>query len=292
MKRHYMNFAPVLFVFLWSTGFIGTKLGIPYAEPLTFLFVRFFIASTLLLLLVPILKEPWIRNGWHMAHSAVVGVLLHGCYLGGVFIAIDRGVDAGFSSLVVGLQPLFTVLLASVWLNESITQRKMLGIILGLLGVLVVVVDRGFSVQGLDGIGFAFCLLALMGITTATLYQKRYCADIPMVSGAAVQYLAVAIVVLPMALVIENNHIQWTPTFIFALGWLVIVLSMGAVLLLMLLLRRGEAGNVASYFYLVPPVVAVEAWLLFDEQLTPIAMMGFVLCALGVALVVRQPLRR
>lgn len=286
-----MAYAPWLFVFLWSTGFIGTKLGIPYAEPLTFLFVRFLGASILLLVLVPVFKEPWIRRWSHLGHASVVGVLLHGFYLGGVFIAIDRGVDAGFSALVVGLQPLCTVLLAALWLKESITQRKLLGILLGLMGVMVVVFDRGFSVQGLDKIGFAFCLFALLGITTATLYQKRFCADIPMVSGAAVQYLAVALVVLPLALRFEDNHIQWAPTFLFALSWLVLVLSLGAVLLLMLLLRHGEAGNVASLFYLVPPIVAVEAWLLFEEALSVIAILGFVMCALGVALVVRQPLR-
>lgn len=288
MRARIVAFAPVLFVFLWSTGFIGTKLGIPYAEPLTFLLLRFSIASALLFALVPILKEPLIRHSKQLAHAAVVGVLLHGFYLGGVFSAIDRGVDAGFSALVVGLQPLFTVLLAAIWLKESITGRKFLGIMLGLLGVLVVVFDRGLSVQGLDSIGFALCLFALFGITIATLYQKRFCADIPMVSGAAVQYLAVSVLLLPLSLLLEEGSIQWAPTFLFALGWLVIVLSLGAVLLLMYLLRQGEAGNVASLFYLVPPIVAVEAWLLFDEQLSAVAVFGFALCAVGVALVVRH----
>ncbi len=286
-----MAYAPWLFVFLWSTGFIGTKLGIPFAAPLTFLCVRLSIASALLFVLVPLLKEPWIRSASHVAHAAIVGILLHGFYLGGVFIAIDRGVDAGFSALVVGLQPLCTVLLASVWLKESITRRKLIGILLGLLGVTVVVFDRGLSVQGLDSAGFVFCLLALFGITTATLYQKRFCTDIPMVCGAAVQYLAVSAVLLPLSLLFEDNHIQWTPTFLFALSWLILVLSLGAVLLLMLLLRQGEAGNVASLFYLVPPIVAVESWLLFGETLSAVSALGFVLCAAGVALVVRQSLR-
>jgi len=289
MKIHYTAVAPVLFVFLWSTGFIGTKLGIPYAEPLTFLTVRLSIASVLLFVLVPLLKEPWIGSGINIVHASVVGVLLHGCYLGGVFIAIDRGVDAGFSALVVGLQPLCTVLFAFVLLNESLTGRKLMGILLGLLGVVIVTADRGLSVAGLDGVGFAFCLLALVGITAATLYQKRFGSDVPMISGAAVQYLAVSVVLLPLALIFENNTIQWTATFVFALSWLIIVLSLGAVLLLMFLLRKGEAGNVASLFYLVPPIVAVEAWALFDEKLTTVGMVGFVLCAAGVALVVRQP---
>jgi len=196
---------------------------------------------------------------------------------------------AGFSALIVGLQPLVTVLLASVWLNESITAQKLSGLAAGLLGVVLVLLDRGIGIQGIDVIGWFFCFFALMGITLGTLYQKRYCASIPLVSGAAVQYVAVSLALFPLTFMFESRSLEWTPTFIFALGWLVLVLSLGAVLLLMYLLRHGEAGQVASLFYLVPPIVALEAWLLFGEQLSALAIAGFVLCAMGVALVV-QPL--
>jgi len=283
MNRWMRALAPWLFVFLWSTGFIGSKLGAPYAEPLTFLFIRFVLAALLLVALVPILKEVWPNSLSQVMHASVVGVLLHGCYLGAVFIAIDRGVDAGFTALVVGAQPLLTVALAALWLNEAVNGRKLVGIAAGLAGISLVIIDRGISVQGVDTTGLLFCTIALIGITVGTLYQKRFCAAIPLVSGAAVQYVAVAVVLLPIALVFETQTITWAPTFIFALTWLVLVLSLGAVLLLMHLLSRGEAGQVASLFYLVPPVVAVQAWVLFDEQLTSLALIGFVSCAVGVA---------
>ncbi len=295
LPEWFSKWAPVLFVFLWSTGFIGSKFGAPYAEPLTFLFVRFVIAAVLLSLLVPLFKEPWLQTWSQVWHAAVVGVLLHGFYLGGVFIAIDRGVDAGFSALIVGLQPLLTVMLAALWLREVITRSKMMGIVAGLVGVVLVLADSGLSVTGLknlDSIGLVFCLFALIGITLGTLYQKRFCHDIPLVSGAVVQYAAVALVLFPLTKLFETQTLVWSPTFVFALMWLVIVLSLGAVLLLMQLLRRGEAGQVASLFYLVPPIVALEAWLLFDERLTLIGVCGFILCAAGVALVVREPRQR
>lgn len=286
-------------MFLWSTGFIGSKLGAPYAEPLTFLCVRFAIAAVLLALLVPMLKESWLRSWSQAGHAAVVGLLLHGLYLGGVFIAIDRGVNASFSALIVGLQPLLTVLLAAVWLKEPLSTLKIAGIALGLVGVALVINDPGSiitdpaavlnakDVATLDTLGIAFCVLALVGITVGTLYQKRYCGQIPLVSGAVVQYAAVAIVLYPMMMAFEHEPLQWSPTFIFAMVWLVVVLSLGAVLLLMRLLREGEAGQVASLFYLVPPLVAVEAWLLFDEQIGWVGIAGFVFCAGGVATVIK-----
>jgi len=228
------------------------------------------------------------RAGIAIVHASVVGVLLHGCYLGGVFVAIDRGVDAGFSALVVGLQPLATVALAAVILREVITVRKTIGVLCGLFGVCLVLYDRGIGVHGVDAYGLLFCIGSLLGITLGTLYQKRFCGDVPALSGAAVQYIAAVAVLLPLTFVFETRSLHWTPTFIFAMGWLVLVLSLGAVLLLMYLIRQGEAGQVASYFYMVPPLVAFEAWLLFDEQLSVLAVAGFGACALGVALIVRS----
>lgn len=288
LVRSQSHWPSLLFVFLWSTGFIGSKYGVAYAEPLTLLTIRSAIAALLLAILVPLLKEPWPRSWQQFFSAALVGVLLHGVYLGGVFSAIDRGIDAGFSALVVGLQPLLTVLLAAVWLKEALTAVKLLGIFLGLTGVILVLLDRGVAfegVQAMDAVGLVFCIAALVGITVGTLYQKRFCSDVPLVSGAAVQYASVVVVLYPISLMFETQQIDWTPTLVGALAWLVLVLSIGAVLLLMQLLRRGEAGQVASLFYLVPPIVAVEAWLLFDERLSTLGIMGFALCVAGVALV-------
>jgi len=289
VNQQWTRWAPVLFVFLWSTGFIGSKLGAPFAEPLTFLTLRFAIAAVLLLILVPLLRESWPHSIVHIVHASVVGVLLHGCYLGGVFVAIDRGVDAGFSALVVGLQPLATVALATVMLNEVITRRKTIGVLCGLAGVCLVLYDRGIGINGVDSYGLLFCVGSLFGITFGTLYQKRFCGDVPALSGSAVQYIAAVLMLLPLMFVFETRTIQWTPTFIFAMSWLVLVLSLGAVLLLMYLIRQGEAGQVASYFYMVPPLVAFEAWILFNEQLSLLAVAGFGACAMGVAIIVRSP---
>jgi len=282
------RWAPWVFVFLWSTGFIGSKLGAPYAEPLTFLCVRFAIAAVILTALVPVLKEAWPKSKAQWLHAAVVGILLHGVYLGGVFIAIDRGVDAGLSALIVGLQPCVTVVLAALWLKESVTVGKTLGIIAGLTGVSLVVFDKGLGLQGIDFPGVLFCIAALFGITVGTLYQKRYCTSVPMLSGAVAQYAAVAALLFPLTFMFETRTIVWAPQFIFALLWLILILSLGAVLLLMYLLKHGEAGKVASLFYLVPPLVAVEAWVLFNERLSLVAVAGFVCCVVGVALVVRD----
>jgi len=283
------RWAPALFVFLWSTGFVVSKLGAPFSEPLTFLALRFAIAAAALLVLVPLLKEEWPGSLSHVGHAGVVGVLLHGCYLGGVFVAIDRGVDAGFTALVVGLQPLLTVALAAVVLQEALTTRKMSGIFFGLIGVSLVLFDQGIGFQSINGGDIVFCIIGLLGITLGTLYQKRFCATVPAVSGAAVQYIAAVLVLTPLTFLFEAHTLHWTPALIFAMGWGVLVLSLGAVLLLLQLIRQGEAGQVASYFYMVPPLVALEAWLLFDEQLSWLSAAGFVACALGVALIVRSP---
>lgn len=277
--------AAPLFVLLWSTGFIGAKYGLPYAEPLTFLSVRFAIAGVLIGLWVFATRAAWPSRG-QVPHLLFVGALLHGVYLGGVFTAIWLGVEAGVSALIVSMQPILSAVLARWWLGERMTAVQWFGLALGFGGVALVVQQKIGAGVG-DWRGLALCLAGLVAISVATLHQKKHLAGAPMRAGTAVQYLGALCVVVPLSLTFETREIAWTGDFVFALGWLVLVLSIGAVGLLMVLIGRGAASKVASLFFLVPPCTAVIAWLLFGETLGPVAILGVVLAVSGVALVMR-----
>ena len=278
--------APTLFVLLWSTGFIGAKYGLPYAEPFSFLALRLFIACALLAPAIVLLKKPWPTRP-QVRHAAVAGVLLHASYLGGVFWAIKTGMPAAVAALIVGLQPIGTAVLARAVLGEVVGMRRWLGLALGLGGVVLVVGSRMQT-----GIGdvtmpaLLSTLVALTGITLGTVYQKRFGGETPLLSGTLVQYAASGSVLAVLAFTLETRIFTWTPAFIFALAWLVLVLSFGAVLLLLWLLGRSAALSVSSLFYLVPVVTALEAFFLFGERLGGAAYGGMLVAVLGVALVV------
>jgi len=276
--------APV-FVLLWSTGFIGAKFGLPYAEPLTFLSIRFGIVVALMLLWVLASRADW-PTGAQARALLFVGALLHGVYLGGVFTAIWLGVEAGVAALIVCMQPILSALLARVMLGERMTQMQWAGLCIGLAGAGLVVSRKLGGGIG-DWSGLALCIAGLFGISIATIYQKKHCADAPMRSGAVFQYLGAVMVVAPLAFAFETREVSWTVEFLFALGWLIIVLSLGAVGLLMTLIKRGEASKVASLFFLVPPCTALIAWGLFGETLGVLAAFGMLLTVIGVAMVMR-----
>lgn len=275
---------PGLFVFLWSTGFIGAKFGLPYAEPLTFLALRFAVVVALLLALIAATGAPWPRDVRQIAHIALAGLLVHATYLGGVFASISLGVDAGVSALIVGVQPVLTALLAGPLLGERVTARQWTGLALGSAGVGLVVWRKLGLGEG-TAFGMALSVVALLGITAGTLYQKRFCAGMDLRTGSLVQFVASLAVIGPLALLLEENEIAWIGAFAFALFWMTVVMSLGAITLLMLLIRRGEASRVASLFFLVPPTTALLAWPLFGETLGPVALAGMALAAAGVALV-------
>jgi drug/metabolite transporter (DMT)-like permease len=274
---------PALFVVLWSTGFIGAKLGLPHAGPLTFLALRYGLAAGLLVLVALVVRAPWPRRPAEIGHYAVAGLLVHGVYLGGVYVGISFGVEAGVSALIVGLQPLLTAALAGVVLGERVTARQWAGLGLGLLGV-ALVLGRKLGEGPGDALGSLACVAALLGTTAGTLYQKRHCAGMDLRTGNVVQFAAAGLVTALLALLFEDGHIVWTADFVFALLWLVFVLSLGAVSLLYVLIRRGAAAQVASLFFLVPPCTALMAWPLFGETLGPVALIGMVLTAAGVAM--------
>ncbi|MGI8529678.1 MAG: DMT family transporter [Geodermatophilaceae bacterium] len=283
--------APAIFVLLWSTGFIGAKYGLPYAEPFTLLALRLVVAAALLGALAVLTRSPAPRTRAQFGRSAVSGVLLHTAYLGGVFWAIDHGVPAGVAAVVVSLQPVLVAALAGVLLGERLAPIQWIGLALGITGVLLVLAP-GLSAGGLTIAGVAACLAALAGGTVGTLHQKRYGDGIPLLSGTAVQYAAAGLVLAVAAVSTETMTIRWTGQFVAAFVWLVLVLSLGAVLLLLFLLRRGSASEVSTLFYLVPPATAIEAYLVFGEQLAELSILGIGVATVGVALVLRPPRRR
>lgn len=279
------RFYPVLFVFLWSTGFIGAKYGLPYAEPLSFLLVRYVLVITLMLLFALATRAPWPKAPAQWVQIGVSGVLVHAVYLGGVFVAIKHGLPAGVTALVVGMQPLLTALGAGWLLGEQVSGRQWGGLALGFVGVGLVVSGKFGDVS--LGPMLIPALVALLGITAGTLYQKRFCAQFDLRTGSVIQFVPTAILTAIAVALFEEFHIEWTPDFIFALGWLVLVLSLGAISLLNLLIRGGSAVNVASLFYLTPLSTALIAWLVFGEKLTLTAAVGMLLAVSGVYLVAR-----
>lgn len=279
---------PLLFVFLWSTGFVGAKMGLPSAEPFTFLAIRMVLAVVLIAMLIPFLKPQWPSRLLPYIHFSVVGVLVHGMYLGGVFVAIYQGMPSAIAAIIVGLQPIMTSILATLWLKESLTTVKVFGLLLGFAGVALVVSNQLADVSSISLLPLIFTASSLLCISVGTIYQKRYCSQYDLLSSVFVQYIANLFFMLCLAFVFESREIHWTGSFVFALGWLVVVLSLGAVLLLMWLIRHGEAGSVASLFYLVPPFTAIEAWLLFGESFSGVGIIGLCLCVAGVALVVTK----
>jgi len=273
---------PGLFVLLWSTGFIAAKYGLPYAPPYAFLAWRFALVAGLMVVVALATRAAWPKSLREYADLAVVAILVHALYLGGVFVSLDGGMAAGTSAMLVGLQPLLTVVLAHLWMKESVSARQWTGLALGLAGVYFVVrhkIDFSGDLRGLVP-----SAVALAGISVGTLYQKRRCAHVDLRSGSAVQFTVCALLFVPLALALDTRAVQWTGNFVFALSWSVLVLSVGAITLLYWLLRHGAAANVARLFYLVPPVTALEAYLLFGETLDAWALIGMVLICLGVML--------
>ncbi|HTQ81644.1 MAG TPA: DMT family transporter [Pseudolabrys sp.] len=282
--------APAAFVVLWSSGFIGAKFGLPYIEPLTFLALRM-IFVVLILGAIALVVRARLPDGAEIGHSMVVGSLVHGLYLGGVFVAISQGVPAGISALIPGLQPMLMSTIANRFMGEAVTRRQWFGLALGLIGVALVLHDRSIAGSG-TWLGWSASLVSLIGITLGTLYQKRFCGAIDWRTGNLLQYVTAGILFGLGAFVFETREIHWRAELIFALAWLVLVMSLGAVGLMYWLIRRSAATGFASLFYLVPAVTALMAYVLFGEKLDVLSIAGMLICAVGVVLVSRGTLAR
>ena len=289
LRARLIPFIPLIFVLLWSTGFIGAKYGLPYIEPFNMLFIRMLLTLAVFMALMALFKSKW-PTGRQGVHQLVSGSLVHAAYLGGVFAAIKWDMPAGVVAIVVGLQPLLTALIGRIWFKQSLATVQLLGLVLGLVGVSMVLVGgKEIGDLSLRPEAIAAAIIALLGISIGTLYQKRFGAGVDLMAGSFFQYLATAFWMGLLAFSMETREVIWSLDLIMALGWLVFGLSVSAVLLLMYMIREGESARVASYFYLVPPVTVVEAWLLFDEALGVFALIGIFITVLGVYLVLKSP---
>jgi drug/metabolite transporter (DMT)-like permease len=278
------RFIPASFVVLWATGFIGARYAMPWAEPFTFLAIRFVIAAILFAGLAVLLGSARATRD-EALHATGAGVLIHGVYLGAVFWAIHRGMPAGFSALIVGLQPLITAVLAGRFLGEAILPRHWAGLAVGLVGVVIVLWPKlGAVGGGVTAATLTASLVSVLGMSAGTIWQKRYASGGDLVSATMWQYVGGSIVTILGSLAFETRAITVNGELIFALAWLVLVLSVGAIFLLMVMIRDGEMSKVASLFYLVPAVTAIIAWMLFDEQLNLLQIAGMAIATLGVGL--------
>ena len=278
---------PALFVILWSTGYVVVRIAMADAGPVRFLFWRFGVAAVLLAAAAVLVRAPWAARPIDYGHMALVGLLVHGIGLGGVWVALDLGVEAGVAALVMGTQPLITAALAVSLIGERIDRRMAAGLALGFLGVTLVIHHRLAGVG--DPGGLAATVAAVVAMTLGVLYQKRRCAHIDLVTGSAVQLAFAGLACLVVAGWIDDRPVEWTLRIVAVLGWSVLVLSIAAVLLLYRLLRRGDASRVSSLLYLVPPVTTLMAWAAFGETLAPLALGGMALTVAGVALVAAGP---
>jgi len=281
----------MFFVLLWSSGFIVAKFGLPYAPPLTFILIRFLGVLAVLVPAVLLLRAPWPDMG-KIGHIAVAGLLVQAGYLIGVWCAIKQGMPAGLSALIVGMQPILTAFAAPL-IGEKVLPRQWLGLLFGIGGVALVVAAK-IQLVGLSTPAILLCGMALVCITSGTLYQKHHCPQFDLRVGTVIQFAASAVLVLPLAMIFEGlgpdfAAVHWTPRFIGALLWSIFGVSICAIFLLFALIRRNDATQVTSLLYLTPPTTAIMAWLMFGEAFNALGMAGMALAVTGVIFVVRKP---
>ena len=295
---------PMVFVLIWSTGFIVAKFGLPYAPPLTFLTIRYVLSIACFLVWIKISGAVWPSERAQMWHLGVSGVLVHAGYLGGVWVAIKYGMGSGLVALLVGFQPILTAL----WLtyntdsttknqqqsllkmpvaSNPVTKRQWLGLLLGLAGLVLVVARKFNDTSEVSALTLGASMLALISITVGTLYQKRYVQPTDVRTANVIQLIAALLVTMPLTL-FEQEAIVWNASFVASMAWAVLALTLGGSSLMFMLVQRGAATSVTSLLYLVPPTTALMAWFLFNESITTVTLLGIALTAVGVSLVVRQ----
>lgn len=276
------RYAPAVFVALWSTGFIVARYGTRDSGPLTFLCVRMFIAAGLLWVIASLTGAPRMTQSSRLA-APLVGVFMHAAYLGGVFVAIDHGLPSGLTALIAGLHPVATCVAARVFLKESLSGKQIFGVFLGLIGVCAVVLEKLQDTNGGVTITAMIAMaISVTGLTVGTIIQRALGKEMPLLRGTATQYLASGVVLAVAALFNEHWQISFTPQTIFSMIWAVVVLSLGAVLIMMVLLARHSASRVSSLFFLTPALSTIEGGILFGERLGWLAIIGLVIAIIGV----------
>ncbi len=285
------SFAPIIFVLLWSTGFIGAKYILPYAEPFVFLTIRYFFATLILVLIAKAIGES-LRITWsQVKQSMLVSVFLHVIYIGGVFYAVFIDIPAGITAVIVSLQPILVSTIAIPLLNEKLSYKQIFGLLLGFIGVVFLLIPKLFDGDfsfGFSTVGIICCLLALFGTTTGYLLQKKGGAEIPFLAGTAVQFVTATVIFAIASIIFEPLKVYVTIEFLLALFWIVVALSIGSIFLLFYLLRNDSASSVSSLYYLVPPLTAIQAYFFFGETIKPIGLLGMALAAIGTLIVTNQ----
>lgn len=283
------KYVPFIFVALWSTGFIGAQYGLQFAEPATFLLLRM-IANIIIFIALLFIFKSHLPRGKEAIHSLIAGILIHGFYLGGTYQAISLGMSAGLCALLVGIQPILTAVLLVNFGKQRLLPLQWVGLFLGLLGItLVLQGNMEWQDTSNQYTAYLFAFIALIGITFGTLYQKKYCQNSDLIGSMVWQYSAASLVFLPVALLNETMVVTWNAQFIFGLMWLVLVVSVTAILLLLYMIKQGDSSSVASTFYLIPPMTAFQAWIIFGEHFDTQGAVGFALAAVAVYLVIRKP---
>jgi drug/metabolite transporter (DMT)-like permease len=289
MNRLFSAGAPFLFVVLWSSGFIVARLVAPHADPLTFTSARFVIVIALLAMLAVVSRAPWPKTPRAIGANAVSGILLHGLYLGGVFWAVKHGLPAGIAGLFSGLQPLVTAMVAKPLLGETVGLKRWIGILLGFSGAALVLGPKLGAVEGaIPAAALIVAGIAFAGFTAGTIWQKRTGAQMDLRTGNVVQFSAALVPVALVAWLTEEGRLDPAPELFAGMFWSVFGLSIGAIMLLLVLIRRGAVVQTASLLYLVPPVTALMAWIGFGETLNLIQLIGMGIAAFGVAMATRQ----
>ena len=292
----FVRLSPLLFVLIWSTGFIAAKYSMQHADPFVFLCLRMMLTTLALIPILCLFGVTLPRKFWPYRHDMVTGVLLHCCYLGFVFWPIKEGMPSGIVAIIIGIQPILTMVLASIYIAESFTIKKLISLTVGFVGVAIVILGKfGLGLIDDDGLGLipiGMCLLSLLSASSSIIYQKKFCDQSNLLIGVLMQYVAATVATAIFAVMFgESWQVAWSPSFAIALTWQVFGLSIGGVVLLMSIIKLGEASRISSMFYLVPPLVVVEAHYLFNETLNFISIAGMALCVAGIYFVNRPALK-
>ena len=286
-RRWLVTSAPVIFVLLWSTGYLSSRIIRPYVEPLSFSALRFAAASLIFFALVIARGGTWPRERSDWWHLIVCGVLIQGLFITGMMVAVTGGLDMGIAALVGGMQPVLTAFFAMLWLHESLNRRQVYGFFFGFIG-LAMVIYQSLNLGKVPVGALLMSVIAVLGITLGTIYQKRYVVSVDLLSGTAIQFFAACIPVSLLALIFESGHIAWNFPVIATAIWLVLAQSVGAVLILYAMIRAGAVSRVSSLFYLIPPICALEGYIIFGETLTALQLVGIFVVTISVLMIVRQ----
>jgi drug/metabolite transporter (DMT)-like permease len=286
--KRLISAAPWIFIVIWSSGFVVAKFAFADADALYFLAIRLILASLILFILTLALRQPMRLSRSDIKASLLIGLALHGLYLAGVWYAVELGAPAGLSSVITSMQPIIVSLLAVQILSEPLTRKQLSGLFFGLAGVFLVVLPKLSGSNGFTAESLAFLFMALAGSTIATLLQKKIGHSIPLMMGTTYQFAIAGIVLLIVSILRGKTSIELTHTTVWTMAWAVLVTSIAAVLLLLWLLNKGSAAKVSSLLYLVPPMAVVQAFVLFDEKVSAVGIIGIAMTAMGVALVIRS----